>query len=277
MVNRRNILKAVATGTAASVVGFSGTTSAADVSESERSELLSNADVQTLLDEAGDPEITDADRYRQVVDGTEISAVDFTTAAGQLQVLDLGDGDLNAAFLFDGSSSALPPEYQQVPNVGKSILAVESGEAVFARQATSEERSQLQSNTRMNLDGSEIFYNSVVDGFEITFPSTSTDSAVEGSTGDVSTESGSSNVVFEANRYGEITSTEPRIYASTECDVFACAAFGVTIGGASGACGYVCKAGNFAGPYGKAACLVCLLAAGVSLSGPCLTCAETCG
>lgn len=261
MINRRNILKMVATGAAASAVGGPGIISAADVSKSKRSELLSNADVQTLLDEAGNPEITDADRYRQVVDGSEISAVNFTTAAGKLRVVDLGDRDLNAAFLFDGSSSMLPPEYQQVPNIGKSILAVESGEVIFTRQATSGERSQLQSITEMDLDGSAIFYNSVVDGFEITFPSSSTDSA---------------NVVIEADRYGEITSTDPRILLSTRCNVFSCAACGITIGTDSAVCGYICKAANLTGYTGKAACLGCLLAAGVTLTGPCLTCAQTC-
>jgi hypothetical protein len=277
MTNRRNILKSVATGVAVSGIGFSGVSSAAAADDIDPEAIIASSDVQLLLDEAGNPEITDAEGYRQVVDGQTVTAVDFTTTAGELKVTDLDDGELNAAFLFDETGAELPAEYSGIPNIEKSILSVESGEVVFARQATSEERAKIQSVVGTNLEDSVVFYNSVVDGFEIRSQEIDEKSTSSGRSGNASAGNGKTQVAIDANRHGEISSASPRPILTTECNVFACAACTVTMGTGSAVCGYVCKGSLITGPWGKAACLTCLLAAGVSLSGPCLECANTCG
>ena len=172
--NRRNLLKK--TGIAAG--GLFGTTGVAVASEQtasqkDKNRALAAEPTQQLLAELENPEIVSVSKQIATVRELSLTVVTLETAFGRLIYGETDTGEETAQFHFAHTDRLatvqheLPQRYRSLPSKTEAILTLDKFEGVvFMRTATPSEQQLLAETAQIDSDAF-MFYNSLIDGFEI--------------------------------------------------------------------------------------------------------------
>ena len=175
--DRRSVLKS--TGIAASgLLASTGVTVAENPLDSDKAKAraLRSDYVQQILSELYRPEIVDVSTREITVDGQVFTGIELKTELGTLTYGEDENGDETAMFEFDGTairknaSKKLLKEYRLAES-NEAILTIDAEDGVvFMRAATSAEEHRLTKITGVDPDDAAMFYNSLIDGFEVHLP-----------------------------------------------------------------------------------------------------------
>lgn len=174
-LSRRDVLRTAGSASAAALGGTSvATGKELTATNDDREKALKSEYVETLLKEVGNPEIIDTEKQSVEAAGAEVEVIILKTAVGEVLYSETGDGQSSAQFrlvdLEENPSARrhLPIKYRNVPKTSDVLLTFDVNEGlVFLREATDREAKRLARATGVDPDDSAMFYNSLVDGFEV--------------------------------------------------------------------------------------------------------------
>lgn len=159
---RRELLKS----TGASVLGITGLTSVAAASENEIERVRSKKKSQILLEEVNNPEITSGVKK----EFEDFSGVILTTEVGRLIYIESGREEVGVQFQIETKQTehALPRRYAGVPEGEKGYVFLDrDGSPQFIRGVSTDEEDRVLSNFEADPSRTLIFYNTLVDGYEV--------------------------------------------------------------------------------------------------------------
>ncbi|MFC4542943.1 hypothetical protein ACFO5R_13530 [Halosolutus amylolyticus] len=175
IVNRRHMMKNAGIAVSSIVASARVTTATGSAKLDEAKErALESEYVQSLLDELDQPEIAGVSAEKVTIESLEITKINLETDLGILSYSEDESGNTTALFEFDQqasrgkSRSQLPRKYRFPPQAEEAILTIDAREGVvFMRAATPAEQRRLTKKTGVDSGEAVMFYNSLIDGFEI--------------------------------------------------------------------------------------------------------------
>lgn len=266
-LNRRKVLKNAGTAASGLVVstGITAADGAAEPDEAKKRALESEY-VQSMLDELDHPEIINVSTQQVAVEDWLITGIDLETELGTLTYGEDGNGDSTALFEFNQqvsrgrTRSQLPKKYRFPPQVQEAILTIDAEEGVvFMRTATPAEQRRLTKKTGVDADEAVMFYNSLIDGFEIHLKEDVTTQNDEPRAYLVEPPANSSNANISAGASSEVTDLSSMeadgVVTTSSCDSWAFRCMGsITI---CSACFLACGSAPV-NPPAVAGCVLCV-------------------
>lgn len=173
-MNRRSMLKSLgATGTASSFLVGASSVSAEPNREASLEELTAartSDEVQSLLDELGDPEVNSsgAEATSAALRGNPFTIVRLPTSVGEVIYSESGN---NAAaqyhFKTDRTEENIPAKYRDIPEDSTASLVSNDDGVVFRRTATEREQRELARLTNTDINDTVAVTSSEYDGFKV--------------------------------------------------------------------------------------------------------------